>query len=340
MPTRLRLAALALALLTVPASAEAGTLLSFPAAGGRPTELGREAGTYFNTPCWRADGTLIAHAHRHKHAPGYGVFRAGARARWQPVGDELIGAEFAPGCALVAEVHYAFGDDPQYDGGVLIRETGGGKEVMRVQSQEWPDGVSLTWSRDGTRLAISMYARGRRGETVSVVDVPSRRVLHREPALSYVTLRPGAFSPDGNALVYEDGDRVRVLDVVARRSRVLAGAGDGRRLRVPAWSPTGDRIAAVNDGGGIELIDPALGYGPTIKTAAVWTESLTWSPDGATLALQFKRPNSRDRIERYGLGLVAAGPEGRLRRLVDPIPNLSEPVWSPDGAALAVSRRG
>jgi dipeptidyl aminopeptidase/acylaminoacyl peptidase len=334
-----RVLLLVTAILAVPASAQADTLLSVPAAGGRPTEIGREAGTYFSSPCWRTDGALMAQAERSKRPRAYGVFRTGARPRWQRVEDDVIGAEFAPGCALVAEVHYAFGDDPQYDGGVLIRETGG-KELMRVQSRQWPEGVTLTWSRDGTRLAISMYARGGRGETVSVVDVPSRRVLHREPALSYLTLRPGAFSPDGNALVYEDGDRVRILDIVARRSRQVAGGADGRRLRVPAWSPTGDRIAAVNDGGGIELIDPALGYGPTVKTAAVWTESLTWSPDGATLALQFKRPNSRGPIERYGLGLVAATPEGRLRRLVDPVPNLSEPIWSPDGTALAVSRRG
>ena len=41
-----------------------------------------------------------------------------------------------------------------------------------------------------------------------------------------------------------------------------------------------------------------------------------------------------------GSDSYAAAPEGRLRRLVEPIPNLSEPVWSPDGTALAVSRRG
>ena len=91
--------------------------------------------------------------------------------------------------------------------------------------------------------------------------------------------------------MYEDGDQVRVLDVVTRRARARRRRATGAACAVPAWSPTGDRIAAVNDGGGIELIDPALGYGPTIPTAAVWTESLTWSPDGTTLALQCKRPN-------------------------------------------------
>ena len=334
-----RVLLLVTAVLAVPASAEAGTLLSVPTAGGHPTEIGRDPGAFFNPPCWRADGTLIARLERHKHAPRYGLFRAGAAPRWRPVEDEVISAEFAPGCALVAELYYAFGDDPQYDGGLLIRETGG-EEVMRIQSRQWPDGASLAWSRDGTRLAVSMNARGRLAETVTVVDVPSRRVLARQTADSYITLRPGAFAPDGNALVYEDGERLRILDVPARRSRVLAGAGDGRRLRAPTWSPKGDRIAAVNEGGGIELLDPALGYGPTIPTSQVWTESLTWSPDGATLALQFKRPNSRGPIDRYGLALVAATPEGRLQRLLAPARDLSAPVWSPDGSALAVTRRG
>ena len=71
-----RVLLLVTAVLAVPASAEAGTLLSVPAAGGRPTVVGRDATAYFNPPCWRADGSIIARLERVKSRPRYGVFRA------------------------------------------------------------------------------------------------------------------------------------------------------------------------------------------------------------------------------------------------------------------------
>jgi sugar lactone lactonase YvrE len=322
-------------LLTVPASAEAGTLVSVPAAGGRETKIAGVAGAYFNTPCWRADGAVIARLERRKAVPRYGIFRAGAAPRWRAVDSDVIDATFGPGCELVAEVHYGFDDDPEYDGGVLVRNAAG-KEVMRVQSYRYPDAPSLAWSRDGARLAVAMSER-RHGTTIRVVDVRSGRVLARRKADTYLT--PGAFAPDGASLVYTDEGRLRILEVATRRARTLGGTS-GKHLREPAWSPKGDRIAAVNEEGGIELLAPADGYGPTIPASAVWTETLAWSPDGATLALQFKRPNESGANDRYGLALVAATPVGRLRRIVQPVSYLGPPVWSPDGSALAVTRRG
>ena len=323
-------------LLTVPASAEAGTLLSVPAAGGRVTKVGAVAGAFFNTPCWRSDGAMTARLERRKAVPAYGTFRAGAAPRWRAVDPDVIDATFAPGCALVAEAHYGFDDDPQYDGGVLVRDASG-KEVIRVQSNSYPDNQSVAWSRDGKRLAVAMNER-RHGTTIRVVDVRSGRVLARRKADTYLTAE--AFAPDGASLVYTEEDRTLILDVATSRARTLAGGTDGKRLREPAWSPKGDRIAAVNEEGGIELLAARDGYGPIIPAAAVWTETLAWSPDGATLALQFKRPNESGAVDRYGLALVAATAEGKIRRIVQPVPYLSPPVWSPDGSALAVTRRG
>jgi hypothetical protein len=334
-----RLVLVVTAVLAMPASAEAGTLLSVPAAGGRATVVGRAAGAYFGQPCWRADGSLTARVERAKRNPAIGVFRRGAAPRWRAVDEYAHGADFAPGCKLVAETIYGFEQDPQFDGGILIRETSG-EAIKRVKSYRWPEGETLAWSRDGTRLAIAMSERGHDYDTVRIVDVAERRVIARVKGAESITLYPGAFSPDGGALVYEDGTELRIFDVATRRSRVLAGDRDGRNLRAPSWSPKGDRIAAVNYGGGIELLDPALGYGPTIPTSDVWTESLAWSPDGETLALQFSRPNESEAIPRHGLALVAPAADAQLRRILEPVPYLSPPVWSPDGTALAVSRRG
>jgi dipeptidyl aminopeptidase/acylaminoacyl peptidase len=328
-----RLVLLIAALLAIPVCAEAGTLRSVPVAGGRVVRVGGEAGAFFGTPCWRADGGLIARVERRRAAPRYGLFRTGAAPRWRAVDDDVLDAVFGPGCALVAEVYYAFGDDPESDGGVLVR-TAAGKEVMRVQSNGYPDGPSLAWSRDGRRLAVAMSER-RHGTTIRVLDVRSGRVLARRKADTYLTAQ--AFAPDGRSLVYVEEEVTRILAVATGRVRTLAGGSDEKRLREPVWSPKGDRIAAIDEEGGIQLLAPADGYGPRIPASAVWTETLAWSPDGATLALQFKRPNEREAIDRYGLALVAATPTGRLRRLVQPLASLSSPVWSPDGSALAVA---
>lgn len=330
-----RVLLLVIALLAVPATAEAGTLLSVPAAGGKPIQMVRDKGAYFDTPCWREDGTVIAHVQRDKGLR-YGIFRAGAKPRWGATSTDVIGAEFAPGCKLLAEVYYAFGDDRQYDGGVLIRETSG-KEIMRLQSRRWPDGLTLTWSPDGTRIAVAMNHRQDRRPGIRVVDVRSRRVLARH-ATDHGTLFPQAFSPDGGALVFEDGEHLRVLDVATGKVRTLSGGADGRLRQRPAWSPKGDRIAAVNDGGGIELLDPIAGYGPTVPTAGLQPQSLAWSPDDTTLAVQ-DAPSGRDLL-RSGLALVPVAPDGQVRRVLGPAQALSVPVWSPDGTALAVSRRG
>jgi len=331
-----RLVVLVTALLAVPAAAEAGTLLTVPAAGGDPTVVGRAAKAYFNPPCWRPDGSIIARLQHVTSKPRYGTFRAGAAPRWRPAKDEVVGAEFAPGCKLVAEITFVFGDDRRRDSGVLIRETGS-KEVMRLRSRHAPDGVSIAWSRDGTRLAVTMNHRNDRRPGIRVVDVRSRRVLARYATPGYVT--PEAFSPDGGALVFGYGGKLRVLDVAIGKARVLAG---GRRLQAPAWSPKGDRIAAVDDnGGGIALLDPASGDGPTIATADLQPQELAWSPDGTTLALQYVLPDGRpDAFDRPGLAVVTAAPESPVRRLIEPVRNLSPPVWSPDGTALAVTRRG
>ena len=151
-------------MLAVPASAEAGTLLSVPAAGGRPTEIVRDAGAYFDT-------AVLARRRHVDRARGarqggrrYGVFRAGAAPRWRRSEDDAIGAEFAPGC------------EARGRGPLRVR----GRSAVRRRRPDPRDrrqgdharaeppvarGVTLAWSRDGTRLAVvDVRARTQRGD--------------------------------------------------------------------------------------------------------------------------------------------------------------------------------
>ena len=123
-----------------------------------------------------------------------------------------------------------------------------------------------------------------------------------------------------------------ILDIATRAVRPLTPSGTGRSYRAPAWSPTGDRIAVVEQSGTIELIDVALGYGPPLATAHLFTEEIIWSPDGTTLALLY---GARD---RRGIALVPAVPNARPRRALAPARYMQPPVWAADSSTFAATR--
>ena len=163
---------------------------------------------------------------------------------------------------------------------------------VRLKAAERGEPWEVAWSPNGSRVAVMMIEPGY-GSTVRVFDARTGRRLARRVALGELT--PQAFSPDGTALVYTDAERVMVRDVR------------------------------------IELIDPALGYGPTLATASVSTQEIVWSPDGATLALRYRVDG------RLGLALVAAATNGTVRRVLAPSRFLQTPLWSPDSATVAVA---
>ena len=205
---------------------------------------------------------------------------------------------------------------------------------MRVQSRQWPDGVSLdvvarrhpAGGRDERARAHRGDAERGRRPAAAACSRARRRPTHH--------VRPEAFSPDGGALVYEDGGAAHPRRRDAHGRACSRARGDGRRLRAPAWSPKGDRIAAVNDGGGIELIDPALGYGPTIPTAHGPDRRRSHGHRTApTLALQYKRPNE----SRPDRPLRARGRRRRARR---PGPAAARARPRPQHAGVVTRRHG
>ena len=111
-------------LVSIAAPAHAGTLYSVPAAGGKPTVIVRSAGTSFGPLCRRADGAIVSLTET-RGRRRFGTFVAGAKPRWQAADEYVLGADFSPGCASVAEVHYVFEDDRRGRGGVLVRSVDG-----------------------------------------------------------------------------------------------------------------------------------------------------------------------------------------------------------------------
>lgn len=179
--------------------------------------------------------------------------------------------------------------------------------------------LSVTWSRDGTRLASS----GRDG-AVWVWDPLSavgKQVLKANlDGINYV-----AWSPGENRLA-GTGGKVFVWDT--ETWTVAAFTEHRKYVSAVAWAPRGNVLAIGEPPGTILLIDASTGKQtsrlPGHPEGISW---LGWSPDGARLA----SIGTDDRVVRIwdvGRGTVAPGPShGRI----------ATAAWSPDGRRLAIA---
>jgi hypothetical protein len=192
------------------------------------------------------------------------------------------------------------------------------------------------WSRDGLRFAVGGGKRTER--RIRVVNADGRgwsaattpRPTERDSAPTW--------APDGQRIAFSryvyfgpgtDYGRagVWVVDVGTKEERQISRTFAGSL----AWSPTGDLIAA--EAGGEFNIELLLlredGRGERkihARDLAVFEDGVSWSPDGARLAL-----GGGIIVDRSGreVGRYAAQPTNYVVR---------SPSWSPDGTTIAYER--
>ena len=163
-----------------------------------------------------------------------------------------------------------------------------------------------------------------------------------------------ALSPDGRqvAFIWDEGKEgtqhlyVRLVD----GGDPLALTKGEVRDHSPTWSPDGNRIAFLREGdeGRYEVLDiPALG-GATRRLGVTAGRGLSWSPEGATLAVVDR--SSLD--EPFAISLLSTETGERRRVTSPPVdrhlgdskspfpPGDSNPAFSPDGRSLAFLRFG
>jgi Tol biopolymer transport system component len=146
----------------------------------------------------------------------------------------------------------------------------------------------------------------------------------------------GAWSPDGDWVVYRDSTRgINVND------EVFVAAADGSEQRNitndpandwgPDWSPDGSTIVfnSDRDGGRIRgyLVDP---NGSNLRALDLdaWVEYPSFSPDGSSIV--FMGHEAED-YEIYVADLASR----ETRQLTDSPGGDGWPVWSPDGSSIA-----
>ena len=123
-----------------------------------------------------------------------------------------------------------------------------------------------------------------------------------------------------------------ILDVAHARPELAHRRRYGPQLPrprvVPEGRPDRRRLRQRRD----RVDRPRARLRTALATANLFAEELVWSPDGTTLALVYGPRN------RFGLAFVAAVPNARPRRVLDPARYMQVPVWSPDSSAVATTR--
>jgi Ca2+-binding RTX toxin-like protein len=141
---------------------------------------------------------------------------------------------------------------------------------------------------------------------------------------------PAAGAADGETLIvfFRDGG----ISVVRPDGSGLTDLGGGVS---PSWSPEGARLAYLDGGNDVWVLDRSSGTRTRITATAATEGPPVWSPDGTQLAF-VSLPQGADAGE-----LDAAAANGSSsRRLAADVSRLSiAPSWSPDGRDVAYTAR-
>lgn len=127
--------------------------------------------------------------------------------------------------------------------------------------------------------------------TTRVIDLASQKELATLPGGQAPWGGQRAFSPDGNLLVYDQGDDSQTVVYEWRTGRMLLGPLSPRRIS-PRFSPDGKHLAMGLEPGSIEVYDLTQPQVPPRVWPSVLhqpPEPVGYSPDGRWLMV--KRPN-------------------------------------------------
>lgn len=215
----------------------------------------------------------------------------------------------------------------------------GARQLLRA-----PDGISdLTIAPDGTR-AVYVELRGLERSALMLLDLESgaTRPLADDPGFSAAA---PAWAAVGDFIAFERRALVNgALGVpriwLAQPDGTNLGAlvaGDGSDISyAPAWSPDGNSVAFI-DGISQELMLYSFFSGEARALPARSGERASWLPDGS--ALVYSAAEAGEQGLSLRLGLLTTGAAPATRELTDGSAAALSPAVSPNGEAVAYTRR-
>jgi hypothetical protein len=201
---------------------------------------------------------------------------------------------------------------------------------LHVSDPGGRDPLVMSWSADGTHLAV---AAGAAGWGVEALDVRSGRfqllVAHSEDS-------DPEFSPDGSRLAYlhtgaAGSTEIRVFAGLRGPSTRLADSVSAPGIGVYAWSPPSTDIAFVTASSSLAVV--SLDGSKPREIAVDATSDPTWSPDATTIAYDTVQSGTGG-IPDPGNAIHFVHADGTPSPLGS-IPGTSYVQWwSPDGGSI------
>ena len=182
----------------------------------------------------------------------------------------------------------AFDSDRDGLRGVYVAD-GDGQHVRRVSGDGWA--ALPSWSPDGGTLAFVRADASTPNVwnlwTLELSNGDARQVTQHNGGQPW----GGSWFPDGRRIAYNHEARLVIHDLQNGTERVFETPIKGRRLKMPAVSPDGRRVAFQVDRSGTWLLELPKGSMRRILDDTT-AEEYTWSPDGRRLAYHSVRSDA------------------------------------------------
>lgn len=214
------------------------------------------------------------------------------------------------------------------DDSVWLLDAADGRRIAALPTGREPHEVAV--SRDGRRAVVADYGGPRAGNTLTVIDLPGKRVERTVDLGEHLRPHGMAWLPDGRRVVVTSEVRRAVVVVDVDAGAVLGAVSTGEEgTHMLALSADGGRVYTTNVGSGtVSAIDLATMTLVGTGRAGAGPEGFDLSPDGRELWVGNRGDHTVSVLDAATLREVARLPAPRLPFRVD---------FTPDGARAVVA---